>query len=73
MFVWCCAGTLFFRKPDYNIILIVFRDLTQCSMGMNASAPLMCGAGFEARKAEVRRKRESERQGETEMYNHCLL
>lgn len=42
----------------------VFRDLAEFSMGMNAPPPVMSREEFEARKADLRRKRENERRGE---------
>ncbi|CAL0313751.1 unnamed protein product [Lupinus luteus] len=39
------------------------RDLAEFSMGMNAQPPAMSREQFEARKADLRRRRENERQG----------
>ncbi|CAL0331158.1 unnamed protein product [Lupinus luteus] len=39
------------------------RDLAQFGMGMNSQPPAMSREQFEARKADLRRKRENERQG----------
>ncbi|KAK7260205.1 hypothetical protein RIF29_26052 [Crotalaria pallida] len=40
------------------------RDLAEFSMGMNAQPPAMSREQFEARKADLRRRRETERRGE---------
>lgn len=40
------------------------RDLAEFGMGMNVPPPIMSREEFEARKADLRRKRESERRGE---------
>lgn len=45
-------------------ILNIRRDLSDFGMGMNRPPPVMSREEFEARKAEVRRKREMERRGE---------
>lgn len=45
-------------------ILGICRDLAEFSMGMNAPPPIMSREEFEARKADLRRKRENERRGE---------
>ncbi|KAK1564314.1 hypothetical protein Q3G72_000461 [Acer saccharum] len=42
------------------------RDLAEFGMGMNVPPPIMSREEFEARKADLRRKRESERRGERE-------
>lgn len=46
------------------IIMTVFRDLAEFSMGMNGPPPAMSREEFEARNANLRRKRENERRGE---------
>ena len=40
------------------------RDLADFGMGMNRAPPVMSREEFEARKADLRRKREMERRGE---------
>jgi E3 ubiquitin-protein ligase RBBP6 len=40
------------------------RDLADFGMGFNAGPPLMSREEFEARKADLKRKREIERRGE---------
>ncbi|KAL5748450.1 hypothetical protein ACOSP7_025491 [Xanthoceras sorbifolium] len=42
------------------------RDLAEFGMGMNVPPPIMSREEFEARKADLRRKRENERRGERE-------
>lgn len=42
----------------------IFRDLADFGMGLNAARPVMSREEFEARKADLRRRRESERRGE---------
>lgn len=51
--------------------MIVFRDLADFSMGMNVPPPppVMSREEFEARKADLRRKRENERRGERYSWN----
>jgi len=51
------------------IIMTVFRDLAEFSMGMNVPPPAMSREEFEARKADVRRKRENERRVERYKWN----
>lgn len=46
------------------IIMTVFRDLAEFSMGMNGPPPAMSREEFEARNANLRRKRENERRVE---------
>ncbi|XP_059440781.1 E3 ubiquitin ligase PQT3-like isoform X2 [Corylus avellana] len=41
------------------------RDLSEFTMGMNAPPPIMSREEFEARKADLRRKRENERRNES--------
>ncbi|KAE9597463.1 putative transcription factor interactor and regulator CCHC(Zn) family [Lupinus albus] len=45
------------------------RDLAEFSMGMNAQPPAMSREQFEARKADLRRRRENERQGGRDFSN----
>lgn len=40
------------------------RDLADFGMGFNAGPPLMSREEFEARKSDLKRKRETERRGE---------
>ena len=62
---YCMCRSLFFGKPNcYIINLNVFRDLAEFSMGMNVPPPVMSREEFEARKADLRRKRENERRSE---------
>ncbi|XP_022736030.1 E3 ubiquitin ligase PQT3-like isoform X1 [Durio zibethinus] len=42
------------------------RDLAEFGMGMNVAPPIMSREEFEARQADLRRKRENERRGERE-------
>jgi E3 ubiquitin-protein ligase RBBP6 len=42
----------------------ICRDLAEFTMGMNAPHPIMSREEFEARKADLRRKRENERRNE---------
>jgi len=42
----------------------MFRDLADFGMGMNVPHPVMSREEFEARKVDMRRKRENERRGE---------
>ena len=42
----------------------VFRDLADFGMGINAAHPVMSREEFEARKADLRRRRVSERRSE---------
>lgn len=42
----------------------ICRDLAEFTMGMNAPPPIMSREEFEARKADLRRKRENERRSE---------
>lgn len=44
-------------------ILNMYRDLAEFSMPMNLPPPVMSREEFEARKADLRRKREMERRG----------
>lgn len=44
--------------------MTVFRDLADFSMGMNVPPPVMSREEFEARKADMRRKRENDRRPE---------
>lgn len=44
--------------------LDICRDLADFSMGMNVPPPIMSREEFEARKADLKRKRENERRGE---------
>lgn len=48
------------------MVLSMNRDLADFSMGMNLAPPppIMSREEFEARKADLRRKRDNERQGE---------
>ncbi|KAK9274657.1 hypothetical protein L1049_021908 [Liquidambar formosana] len=41
------------------------RDLAEIGMGMNAGPPIMSREEFEARKADLRRRRENERRGDS--------
>lgn len=45
-------------------VLDINRDLSEFSMGMNGPPPIMSREEFEARKADLIRKRENERRGE---------
>ena len=40
-----------------------YRDLADFGMGLNTGPPMMSREEFEARKADLRRKREMERRG----------
>lgn len=60
-----------FSLLEYNAHLTIFvflhvcRDLAEFGMGMNVPPPpIMSREEFEARKADLKRKRESERRGE---------
>jgi E3 ubiquitin-protein ligase RBBP6 len=46
------------------VTLDICRDLAEFTMGMNAPPPIMSREEFEARKADLRRKRENERRSE---------
>lgn len=43
---------------------MLYRDLAEFGMGMNVAPPIMSREEFEARQADLRRKRENERRGE---------
>lgn len=64
------ADTLFSGMSYCNIIIMtLFRDLAEFGMGMNVPPPVMSREEFEARKADLRRKRENERRGERYKWN----
>ena len=48
----------------FHMNVLFFRDLADFGMGFNAGPPLMSREEFEARKANLKRKREIERRGE---------
>ena len=52
------------KKLDVLIFWDICRDLAEFSMGLNAPHPIMSREEFEARKADLRRKRDNERRGE---------
>lgn len=56
----------FFKQLNviFDVLLDIYRDLSEFSMGMNGPPPIMSREEFEARKADLRRKRENERRGE---------
>jgi hypothetical protein len=49
--------------------MTVFRDLAEFNMGMNVPLPALSREEFEARKADLRRKRENERRVERYKWN----
>lgn len=50
---------------DRIVMLNIYRDLAaDFTMGMNVAPPIMSREEFEARKANLRRKRESDRRVE---------
>ncbi|KAJ7944730.1 DWNN domain, A CCHC-type zinc finger protein [Quillaja saponaria] len=53
-----------FGLTGYMFPVLPQRDLAELSMGMNVRPPVMSREEFEARKADLRRKRENERQCE---------
>ncbi|XP_037494116.1 E3 ubiquitin ligase PARAQUAT TOLERANCE 3 isoform X1 [Jatropha curcas] len=56
-----------FSAPGYMMPVVPpQRDLAEFGMGMNAGPPAMSREEFEARKADLRRRRENERQAERE-------
>lgn len=64
-FVKSNVDSLLFRMSNCNIIIYdLFRDLADFGMGMNVPPPVMSREEFEARKADMRRKRENERRAE---------
>ena len=47
-----------------SVVSMLCRDLAEFGMGMNVAPPIMSREEFEARQADLRRKRENERRGE---------
>lgn len=58
-----------FGAPSYMLPVVPpQRDLADFGMGLNAAPPVMSREEFEARKADLRRRRESERRGESKEF-----
>lgn len=64
-FIWTWIALIFINVGNHiPNQFAIFRDLADFGMVMNVAPPVMSREEFEARKADLRRRRESERRTE---------